>query len=231
MSLDRTKLQKVRDLANGGLQAQCPACAETGQDRTGEHLRMSPDGKFGCCVHPGDRKHRSRIFALAGEHGHKPIKVRVAAAKRAAAVQLDLGRLGRLFSTPAESQDSTSITIGTLGTPLYSLCEEEKLLYINRSKEIGVPSVPEVPAQPGPGNEVRPPTTGQPAQQPETGEGSSHTPKKVALPYLTAAGDLRIPFDSPERYHWWKPPFEQRLRVKEIIAEIRQRKELDASPF
>jgi len=37
MSLDRTKLQKLRDLVNGGLQAQCPACAEAGQDRKGEH--------------------------------------------------------------------------------------------------------------------------------------------------------------------------------------------------
>ena len=24
------------------------------------------------------------------------------------------------------------------------------------------------------------------------------------LPFLTAGGDLSIPFDSPERYHWWK---------------------------
>src|SRR5262244_581674 len=111
MSLDRTKLQKVRGLANGGLQAQCPACAEVGQDRSGEHLRISPEGKFGCCVFPGDRKHRSRIFALAGEHGAKAIKVRVAAAKTAGTLQLDLlGRLGRVFGSPAERQDNDSVT-------------------------------------------------------------------------------------------------------------------------
>src|SRR5215471_15600559 len=105
MSLDRKKLEKVRDLANGGLQAQCPACAEVGQDRKGEHLRISPDWKFGCCVFPGDRKHRSRIFALAGEHQPRTIKVRVAAAKTGEPVQLDLlGRLGRVFSTPTEGQ-------------------------------------------------------------------------------------------------------------------------------
>src|SRR4051812_31685927 len=99
MSLDRTKLQKVCDLADGGLQAQCPACAETGQDRKGEHLRISPEGKFGCCVFAGDRKHRSRIFALAGESGPKVIQVRVASAKAAEPVQQDLlGRLGRAFS-------------------------------------------------------------------------------------------------------------------------------------
>jgi hypothetical protein len=76
MSLDLTKLEKLRELGNGGCQARCPACGETGQDRTGEHLRISPDGKFGCCVFPGDRKHRSRIFALAGDSRPKAIKVR-----------------------------------------------------------------------------------------------------------------------------------------------------------
>ena len=39
------------------------------------------------------------------------------------------------------------------------------------------------------------------------------------LPYLTANGTLVIPFDSPERYHWWKPDGE-RLHVWEIRAEV-----------
>ena len=43
------------------------------------------------------------------------------------------------------------------------------------------------------------------------------------LPFLTADGTLRIPFDSPERYHWWKPPHDQRLRVKQILAEVKER--------
>src|SRR5438128_3758772 len=117
MSLDRTKLQKVRDLASGGLQAQCPACAETGQDRTGEHLRISPEGKFGCCVFPGDREHRRRIFALTGDHGPKTIRVRVASAKTASPVQLDLlGRLGRVFGSPSREPESFTDNPGTLGT-------------------------------------------------------------------------------------------------------------------
>src|SRR5436190_14478431 len=152
MSLNKEKLQKVRDLPNGGLQAQCPACAETGQDRKGEHLRISPDGKFGCCVFPGDRKHRSRIFALAGEHQPKTIRVRVASAKTAGPVQLDLlGRLGRVFSTPTEGQITQTVNLGTLGTPLYSLREEEKEISISKlvDNQTSVPSVPEV--------EVRPP--------------------------------------------------------------------------
>jgi len=237
MSLDRTKLEKVRDLANGGLQARCPACAEAGQDRKGEHLRISPQGKFGCCVFPGDSKHRSRIFALAGDHEPKVIRVRVASAKTAEPVQLDLlGRLGRVFGSPSEGQATVTVNLGTLGTPSYSLNDIKKEISISElvDNRSGVPSVPEVevrhplceqsetgvpsvPALPGCGSEVQPPAV--------------HQPEAVGLPYLTPSGDLRIPFDAPERYHWWKPPHEQRLRVKEVLAELRERKENDASPF
>jgi len=56
----------VRQLAGGSVQARCPACAEDGQDRAGNHLRIHADGRFGCCVHPKDGDHRKRIFALAG---------------------------------------------------------------------------------------------------------------------------------------------------------------------
>src|SRR5262249_38417494 len=177
MSLDRTRLQKVRDLANGGLQAQCPACAEVGQDRKGEHLRISPEGKFGCCVFPGDRKHRSRIFALTGEHGPKAIRVRVASAKTAEALQLDLlGRLGRVFSTSSESQVSDAVSSGTLGTPTYSLREYEKENPISKlvDNRQPVPSVPKV--------EV--------CEESKTGVPSVPTEKKVRLPYLTPSGDL-----------------------------------------
>jgi len=222
MSLDRTKLQKVRELGSGGLQAQCPACAEAGQDRKGEHLRISPEGKFGCCVFPGDSEHRRRIFALAGEHRPKAIKVRVASAKPASAVQLDLlGRLGRVFPTPTEAQSTEPPPSGTLGTTTYSLRvrEESEKDENNIHKLIDnrepVPSVPSVEA----------------CEQSEAGVPSVPTDTKPRLPYITPAGDLVIPFDSPERYHWWKPPHEQRLRVREILAEARERKENDASPF
>lgn len=66
MSLDLSKLQCLADAADGGKQARCPACAELGQDRKGEHLRIYTDGRFGCCVHPKNLEHRKRIFALAG---------------------------------------------------------------------------------------------------------------------------------------------------------------------
>ena len=65
-SLDLTRLEKVRYHASGKIEARCPACAEEGSDRTGNHLAIFPDGCFACAAFPGDRDHRRRIFALAG---------------------------------------------------------------------------------------------------------------------------------------------------------------------
>jgi len=65
-SLDPTLLQKARRHASGKIIARCPACAETGNDRTGNHLAIFPDGRFACAAHPGDSDHRKRIHALAG---------------------------------------------------------------------------------------------------------------------------------------------------------------------
>jgi len=61
-------------------------------------------------------------------------------------------------------------------------------------------------------------------------EAAAAEPAKPAegetrLPFFDTDGTLRIPFSSPERYHWWKPPHDQRLRVKEIIAELRARQQ------
>jgi len=226
MSLDLTKLEKLREVGNGGCQAQCPACAETGQDRTGEHLRVSPDGKFGCCVYPGDRKHRSRIFALAGDSGPKTIKVMVASVKTAPGVQLDLsafskataenlGRLGRVFSSPTERQDSTTRNLGTLGTGTLSLRvgekKEEDQLSVHKliDNRQPVPSVPTV----------------EPRLELETGVPSVPT---VQLPYLTGSGDLVIPFNSPERYHWWKGKGQS---IRRTLGELRERKENEDAPF
>jgi hypothetical protein len=114
MSLDLTKLEKVVELADGVKRARCPACAEGGSDRKGEHLRVYPDGKFGCCVFPQDREHRKRIFALAGDRGRQAIRVRVAAAKATGPVRSGiLGRLGQVFGGPAAAYS----TIGTPDAP------------------------------------------------------------------------------------------------------------------
>ena len=42
------------------------------------------------------------------------------------------------------------------------------------------------------------------------------------LPFLTPGGDLSIPFDSPERYHWWKLDG-NRQSVAETLNEVRER--------
>ena len=105
MSLNIQKLENARKLEGGIVQARCPACAEGGHDRAGEHLRVYPDGKFGCCVYPKDREHRKRIFALAGSRERQDIRVKVAGPRVAEVIQGGvLGRLGRVFQTPAKPQ-------------------------------------------------------------------------------------------------------------------------------
>lgn len=74
--IDTTRLSKLKPYANGGAQAQCPACHECGSDRSGNHLRIWPDGKFGCAVHAGDAVHRRRIWELAGGAGPMPVERR-----------------------------------------------------------------------------------------------------------------------------------------------------------
>jgi hypothetical protein len=223
MSLDSAKLEKVRELTGGILQARCPACAEAGGDRKGEHLRVYADGRYGCCVHPKDGAHRKRIFALAGSlrtastPGRFTVKVASAAkpAEPARSVKEALvgciGTIGTGISVlvdeeslPTAVSAEPSSDFRTLRTPFsdpraYAGEEGSCDTYIYKDCESGVLSVLA---------EVRPPTVKQPR-----------------LPFFTADGTLSIPFDSPERYHWWKPPFEERLRVNEIIAEIRARQE------
>jgi hypothetical protein len=225
MSLDRSKLQMVRELGNGGWQARCPACAESGQDRKGEHLRISPEGKFGCCVFAGDREHRKRIFVLAGDHGPKAIRVRVASAKCAGSVEFDvLGRLGRAFSNAkckVKNEEcgtkGIAMEIGTLGT-----CVSDPRAYANEPvnddlfirKLIGsqepVPSVPEYEGDRTDGT-----------------NGTNGAPATMRLPHLLSDGTLVIPFESPERYHWWKGG----QPVRRTLVELLERKELDASTF
>lgn len=67
MGLDLNKLEKAKRKGSNII-AQCPACAETGGDRKGEHLFITDKGQFGCVLYPGQngRQHRQRIFELAG---------------------------------------------------------------------------------------------------------------------------------------------------------------------
>ena len=61
-SLNIALLEKVRHLP-GKITARCPACAEEGHDRTGNHLVIFDGGKFSCIA---DEGHRRRIRELVG---------------------------------------------------------------------------------------------------------------------------------------------------------------------
>jgi hypothetical protein len=175
-------------------------------------LRIYPDGRFGCCVHPKDREHRKRIWALAG--GKKPgtFTVWIQPPARAAAgvsvkAALAVGTLGTLGTGNSELEqplltalEPELLVIGTFGTPFINpRAYRKNLSHMYKETAMAVPSV----ISGFQGREVLSPIT--------VGE---------RLPYLTAGGDLVIPFDSPERYHWWKTDG-QRLSVAEIRAEVR----------
>lgn len=222
MSLEVSKLENVRELAGGIVQARCPACAEGGHDRAGEHLRIYPDGRFGCCVHPKDGEHRKRIFALVGVWKPGTFTLRVKTppaltAPRSVKAALTGFQAGTLGTGKTESGKgvpgvpTSPVTVfGTLGTPIFNPRAYAREVspdiptpvYMCKGLESAVPSVPSVPADPK-----------AEADGPLSAAGER-------LPFLTADGTLSIPFDSPERYHWWKPEGE-RLTVAETLADVK----------
>jgi predicted metal-dependent enzyme (double-stranded beta helix superfamily) len=69
-NLDLSRLEKDRNVG-GKIIARCPACAESGGDRKGNHLTIFPSGKYACAAMPGDAEHRRRIFSLVGVTGER----------------------------------------------------------------------------------------------------------------------------------------------------------------
>ncbi len=107
MGIDLSKLENVKHHGSKVI-ARCPACAEAGNDRKGEHLFIEPSGKFGCVVFPGTNghKHRQRIFELAGikTGGPSSFKIRKPSSPSSGNQPLQkdiLGRLGHVQSTHA----------------------------------------------------------------------------------------------------------------------------------
>lgn len=49
-SLLSSRLERFRRNADGSFQARCPCCAARGGDKSGEHLRVYPNGAFHCVV-------------------------------------------------------------------------------------------------------------------------------------------------------------------------------------
>ena len=219
MSLDVAKLEKVRELAGGIVQARCPACAEGGADKTGEHLRIYPDGKFGCCVHPKDSDHRKRIWALAGVRKPGTFSLRLKSPPALPPAQSLKAVLTLRTPRTGKTESETSVlTVLTTSVDESRTSRTGILKSRARAREDG--STPNIDTgdflvrlddlESG----VRVVRTAVVAEPPSAaGE---------RLPFLTAGGDLSIPFDSPERYHWWKPDG-VRLSVVEILAEVKER--------
>lgn len=218
MSLDVARLQNARELAGGIVQARCPACAEDSHDRRGEHLRIYPDGRFGCCVHPKDKEHRKRIFALVGcklhlrSAGTFTLRLKTPPALPAAR-SVKAALTSPATETPeAESEnavrgvrDFSNSNSRTSRTGCAGLCARAR----EDSRIVGMEGedIPEkLKDWKGGVRAVR------------CGGGS----EPLSLPFLTADGTLSIPFDSPERYHWWKPDGE-RLTVAATLAEVKER--------
>lgn len=66
--LDLAKLENARR-HGAKVEARCPACAEQGADKTGNHLVVFETGSFGCIANVGSAGefHRKRIWDLAGD--------------------------------------------------------------------------------------------------------------------------------------------------------------------
>ena len=116
MGLDLTKLEKVRRRGSNTI-ARCPACAEAGCDRKGEHLFINDGGRFGCVLYPGTdgQTHRQRIFELAGakEMTDKSFEIKkpFSPSHGPTVIQKDiLGHLGHIYSTHARKNMNTPIT-------------------------------------------------------------------------------------------------------------------------
>jgi hypothetical protein len=67
--LDVLRLENVRRHDDGRIHAACPACRAAGSDKSGNHLLIQANGKFGCAARPNDGEHRKEIFKLAHAPG------------------------------------------------------------------------------------------------------------------------------------------------------------------
>jgi len=239
MSLDVSKLENVRELEGGIVQARCPACAEGGHDHAGQHLRVYADGRFGCCVHPKDREHRRRIFALAGDRSARQFTVRIGGAKssgpeaRSVASSLtEMLRTVRTAKCELDSSDSKASQVSPDPGPSQPYLQSEYFRTLRttfpnprayaRKEEYKEHVTCDVTyTYKGWEKGVLPVLSGSGPVQAESGRVGEVLPPKIAsgvtrpvMPYLTADGTLVIPFDSPERYHWWK--------VGQSVAETRR---------
>jgi len=219
MSLDVAKLQNVRELAGGIVQARCPACAEGAHDRVGNHLRIYPDGRFGCCVHPRDGEHRKRIFALAGVCKPGTFTLRL---KTPPALPTAVSVKAALVS-PTNKPPEMELESGVRAVRDFSNSNSRtaRTGCVELRARARVDSTMAVVGGDGFQEKLKDWESGVRTVR-CGGEAEPQSPDGERLPFLTADGSLSIPFDSPERYHWWKPDGE-RLTVAETLQEVKRR--------
>lgn len=114
MSLDLSRLEKVRS-RGGKVEARCPACAENGGDKTGNHLSVFEAGRFACVMFPGPagEAHRKRVFELVGERAQSPRPLPVA---RAVVANKPLPRLPNMRPLTAQEMGGICYRRGWLET-------------------------------------------------------------------------------------------------------------------
>lgn len=95
MALDFQLLENVRRCP-GGHRAACPACRSSGGDRTGNHLFIKEDGRFGCAAFAGDEDHRRIIHALVGKLELSPTAVGRSPRRRRSSMTAGKQRRNRL---------------------------------------------------------------------------------------------------------------------------------------
>ena len=208
MALQFDLLENARTTGGGRIQARCPACAEGGGDTSGEHLIIYPDGRFGCCVNSDDKQHRKRIFALVGRKKSLPvITARPPPRTVRQSIRVEMTPM-KLPVPPTKHDPELPVpelksginppligTLGTLGTPFSNprgYSGQKSITYapyLYEGKILPVPSVPDVP---------------KPSDEKDSETPVPNVPNHSPKPYIDTDGNLRIPFDSAARYHWWK---------------------------
>lgn len=65
MSLDLNRIENLKRIDDEKSVGRCPACAEKGRDRKGNHLFLHESGAFRCVV-DNSKEHKQDINRLAG---------------------------------------------------------------------------------------------------------------------------------------------------------------------
>jgi hypothetical protein len=213
MGLQIDRLEKVRTTGGGLIHARCPACAVESGDTKGEHLIIYPDGRFGCCVNPGDKQHRKRIFALAGEATKRQVKPVVVVRKASATQSARQWKVVNVAmpplqpptshdpklpvpSVPEAKSGSSLPLVGTHGTPFFNLrALQEKTSYTHIHTYGSLEHSSQASQPTSNGEDLKLPVPSVPNQS---------LALKGPRPFIDSSGGLVIPSNSPARYQWWK---------------------------